>query len=227
MARGWCNASDFGSRHQLWGELSGDADMIRKAIFYPTLITVSIVIAAFCHHYADAQTKAMKAGPAQVDAARLVGADNEPGNWMSYSRNYNEQRFSPLDQINAANAGSLKLAWYYDLDTARGQEATPLVVDGVMYTSTAWSLVKALDAKTGRLLWSYDPKVPREILIKICCDAVNRGVAVWKGKVFVGTLDGRLIARDAADLARDQRALDAQMRDIRHDQTDLRHDYWR
>jgi quinohemoprotein ethanol dehydrogenase len=172
--------------------------MIRKSTFLPTLVTLSIVIAGFSHYYADAQTKAAKAGPAQVDAARLVGADNEPGNWMSYSRNYSEQRFSPLDQINAGNVGNLKLAWYYDLDTSRGQEATPLVVDGVMYASTAWSLVKALDAKTGRLLWSYDPKVPREILIKICCDAVNRGVAVWKGKVFVGTLDGRLIALDGA-----------------------------
>src|SRR5215469_2787741 len=184
--------------HRLRGSYPGDADMIRKSIFYPALVILSIVIAAFCHRYADAQAKVTKAGPAHVDAARLVGADNEPGDWMSYSRSYNEQRFSPLDQINAANAGNLKLAWYYDLDTTRGQEATPLVVDGVMYTSTAWSLVKALDARTGRLLWSYDPKVPREILIKICCDAVNRGVAVWKGKVFVGTLDGRLIALDAA-----------------------------
>src|SRR5215472_6887785 len=97
------------------GSYLGDADMIRKSIFCPTLVTLSIVIAAFCHHYANAQTKAAKAGPAQVDAARLVGADNEPDNWMSYSRNYNEQRFSPLDQINAGNVGSLKLAWYYDL----------------------------------------------------------------------------------------------------------------
>ena len=177
--------------------------MIRKVPFVTTLATLSIVIGTlvigvFPHYYAEAQAKAAKAGPAQVDAARLTGADRDPANWMTYSRNYNEQRFSSLDQINDKNAGKLKLAWYLDLDTARGQEATPLVVDGVMYSSTAWSLVKALDAKTGRLLWSFDPKVPRELLIRICCDAVNRGVAVWKGKVFVGTLDGRLIALDAA-----------------------------
>jgi alcohol dehydrogenase (cytochrome c)/quinohemoprotein ethanol dehydrogenase len=159
---------------------------------------LAIGVCGFWHHRAAAQSsRTHTVGPAQVDAARLNSADNEPGNWMSYSRTYSEQRFSPLDRINASNAGNLRLAWYYDLETSRGQEATPLVVDGVMYVSTAWSMVKALDAKTGRLLWSFDPKVPREILIKICCDAVNRGVAVWKGKVFVGTLDGRLVALDA------------------------------
>ena len=136
-------------------------------------------------------------GPADVDGARLLAADNEPGNWMSYGRTYNEQRFSPLDKINLQNAGQLGLVWSYDLDTARGQEATPIVVDGVMYVSTAWSKVKALDAKTGALLWAYDPKVDGSWGPKACCDVVNRGVAVWKGKVYVGTLDGRLVALDA------------------------------
>jgi quinohemoprotein ethanol dehydrogenase len=139
------------------------------------------------------------AAPAQVNAERLIRADREPGNWMSYGRTYDEQRFSPLDQINAGNAGNLKLAWFFDLETARGQEATPLVVDGVMYVSTAWSIVKAFNAATGQLLWSYDPMVPRQTLIKVCCDAVNRGVALWKGKVYVGTIDGRLVALGAAN----------------------------
>ena len=84
-----------------------------------------------------------------------------------------------------------------DLDTARGQEATPIVVDGVLYVSTAWSMVKAFDAATGKPLWSYDPQVPREKLVDVCCDAVNRGVAVYKGKVFVGTLAGHVVALDA------------------------------
>ncbi|MBV8770768.1 MAG: PQQ-dependent dehydrogenase, methanol/ethanol family [Deltaproteobacteria bacterium] len=172
--------------------------MIRRTIVFATAAALSAIFGTLLLHHAEAQSD-LKAGPAQVDAQRLTAADHEPGNWMSYSRTYSEQRYSPLDQINASNVGNLKLAWYLDLDTSRGQEATPLVVDGVMYVSTAWSMVKALDAKTGRLLWSYDPQVPREILIKICCDAVNRGVAVWKGKVFVGTLDGRLIALNAAN----------------------------
>jgi quinohemoprotein ethanol dehydrogenase len=137
--------------------------------------------------------------PANVDAARITGADQEPGNWMSHGRTYSEQRFSPLKEIDDRNIGGLGLAWFYDLDTDRGQEATPIVVDGVMYFTSAWSKVFALNAATGARLWSYDPKVPPEWSVNACCDVVNRGVAVWKGKVFVGTLDGRLVALDAAN----------------------------
>ncbi|MGB8542702.1 MAG: PQQ-dependent dehydrogenase, methanol/ethanol family [Candidatus Acidiferrales bacterium] len=134
---------------------------------------------------------------ADVDDARLRSADREPGNWMSYGRTYDEQRFSPLKEINDRNIGQLGLAWHYDLDTRRGQEATPVVVDGVMYFTSAWSKVFAMNAATGALLWTYDPKVPPEWGVNACCDVVNRGVAVWRGKVFSGTLDGRLIALDA------------------------------
>ncbi|HEY0938496.1 MAG TPA: PQQ-dependent dehydrogenase, methanol/ethanol family [Steroidobacter sp.] len=136
---------------------------------------------------------------ANVDDARLVGAQSDADNWLSYGRTYSEQRFSPLAQINADNVGQLELAWYHDLDTNRGQEATPIVVDSVLYTSTAWSKVVALDAASGKMLWTYDPQVPGSTAIKACCDVVNRGVAVYRGKVFVGTLDGRLIALDAAN----------------------------
>ena len=133
---------------------------------------------------------------ADVDAARIVKADHDPANWLTYGRTYDEQRFSPLAQISSSNAKRLGLAWFADLDTDRGQQATPLVIDGVMYVSTAWSMVKAYDAGTGKLLWSYDPEVPREIGVKGCCDVVNRGVAAWKGKIYVGTFDGRLDALD-------------------------------
>ncbi|MDH5345769.1 MAG: PQQ-binding-like beta-propeller repeat protein, partial [Gammaproteobacteria bacterium] len=144
------------------------------------------------------EPEAVKPAPAAVDGARLVAADGEPGNWMTHGRTYSEQRYSPLTAINAENVSNLGLAWYFDLDTDRGQEATPIVVDGVMYVSTAWSKVKALDAKTGSLLWEYDPQVPGQTGVVACCDVVNRGVAVWKGRVYVGTLDGRLVALDAA-----------------------------
>jgi alcohol dehydrogenase (cytochrome c)/quinohemoprotein ethanol dehydrogenase len=117
--------------------------------------------------------------------------------WLSYGRDYGEQRFSPLGAINAGNVGQLGLAWSADLDTARGQEATPLLHNGVLYVSTAWSMVKAYDATTGRQLWGYDPEVPRETLVRACCDAVNRGVALFGDKVFVATLDGRLVALNA------------------------------
>jgi quinohemoprotein ethanol dehydrogenase len=136
--------------------------------------------------------------PANMNGARIVAADREPENWMVHGRTYDEQRFSPLKQINDQNVSQLKLAWFFDLDTQRGQEATPLVIDGVMYFTSAWSKVFALNAATGALLWSYDPKVPGVWGINACCDVVNRGVAAWNGTVFIGTLDGRLIALDAA-----------------------------
>src|SRR5215470_15441994 len=145
-----------------------------------------------------AQTSGSGKGIAGVDAAAITNADQTPGNWMTYGRTYTEQRFSPLQQIADKNVSQLGLAWYFDLDTTRGQESTPLVIDGVMYFTTAWSKVVALDAASGTKLWSYDPKVPPAWAVNACCDVVNRGVAAWKGKVFVGTLDGRLIALDAA-----------------------------
>jgi quinohemoprotein ethanol dehydrogenase len=132
-----------------------------------------------------------------VDGARLAAADSEPGSWMSYGRTYSEQRYSPLTQVAQDNVGTLGLAWSYRLDVDRATEATPIVVDGTMYVSSAYSIVTALDPRSGRELWKYDPKVPRDVDRQGCCDAANRGVAVWKGKVYVGAYDGRLIALDA------------------------------
>ena len=136
-------------------------------------------------------------GPAQVNERRIADADSEPGNWLTHGRTYNEDRYSPLDAINTQNVSQLGLAWSYELREPRGAEATPIVVDGVMYVTSAWSIVYALDAATGRELWVYDPQVPRERGASACCDVVNRGVAVWNGKVYFGTLDGRLIALNA------------------------------
>jgi PQQ-dependent dehydrogenase (methanol/ethanol family) len=135
---------------------------------------------------------------AAVDGARLSAADAEPGQWMATGRDYAEQRFSPLAEIDTGNVAELGLAWYGDLAIGRAQESTPLFVDGVLYVTTAWSNVRAFDARTGALRWSYDAKVPGEWGTYACCDVVNRGVAVWNGKVYVGTLDGRLVALDAA-----------------------------
>ena len=106
-------------------------------------------------------------------------------------------RFSKLNQINADNVKKLGLVWSYPLESSRGVEATPVVVDGIMYQTASWSVVHAIDARTGKQLWTFDPKVDREKGYKGCCDVVNRGVALWKGKVFVGAYDGRLIALDA------------------------------
>jgi quinohemoprotein ethanol dehydrogenase len=132
-----------------------------------------------------------------LDTNRILAADNEPHNWLTHGRTYSEQRHSPLAHINAETVGRLGPAWTYELKTARGASATPIVVDGVMFVTSSWSLVYALDAATGRELWVYDPKVDRTSGSKACCDVVNRGVAVYDNKVFVGTIDGRLIALDA------------------------------
>jgi quinohemoprotein ethanol dehydrogenase len=140
---------------------------------------------------------ARAAGPGAVDDARLLRADLEPENWLTHGGTWREQRYSRLDAINTANVARLAPAWYVEFDTSRGQESTPLVVDGVLYVTTAWSKVYALDAASGRQLWYFDPKVPGPAGVPTCCDVNNRGVAVYQGKVFVGTLDGRLIALDA------------------------------
>jgi alcohol dehydrogenase (cytochrome c)/quinohemoprotein ethanol dehydrogenase len=137
---------------------------------------------------------------AAVDGNRLRAADSpaNAGQWMSYGRDYSEQRFSPLKQINAGNVGRLGLAWYADLAEHGGSyETTPVVVDGEVFVTAPWSKVYAFDGKTGRQLWKYDPKVPGEWAVKLCCGIVNRGVAVWNGKVIWGTLDGRLVAVEA------------------------------
>lgn len=134
---------------------------------------------------------------ADIDGVKVQAADSDADDWMAHGRTYSEQRFSPLDKINATNVKDLGLTWSYDTSTIRGLEASPIVKDGVMFATGSWSVVYALDAKTGEQLWVYDPEVPREWGRKPCCDVVNRGVAVWKGRVYVGTLDGRLVALDA------------------------------
>jgi len=120
----------------------------------------------------------------------------EPGQWLSTGRTWDEQRFSPMDQINAGNAAQLGLAWYADLATDRGQEATPLVVGRVLYNTEPWNITTAYDATTGRVLWRHDPKVPLRFGRMACCDIVTRGLAAWQNTIILATLDGRLIGLD-------------------------------
>jgi len=117
------------------------------------LLPIFALLLAGCSH---------RTTPASVDAARILHADRDPGNWLTHGRTYSEQRFSPLHQIDDKNVNRLGLAWIHNLDTHRGQEATPLVIDGVIYFTTAWSKVLALNAASGASLWIYDPQVNRE-----------------------------------------------------------------
>ena len=140
----------------------------------------------------------IKAATSKVDGAAIQANGRTTKDWLSYGLDYSEARFSRLTQIRDGNVKGLGLAWSYNLESTRGVEATPLIVDGIMFITASWSIVHAIDARTGKRLWVYDPKVDREKGYKGCCDVVNRGVAVYKGKVYVGVYDGRLVALDAA-----------------------------
>ncbi|PRD39779.1 UNVERIFIED_CONTAM: qheDH [Trichonephila clavipes] len=133
----------------------------------------------------------------QVDGNFITRNTATSQSWPTIGLDYAETRFSQLKQINTDNVSKLGLVWSYDLQSKRGVEATPLVVDGVMYVTASWSIVHAIDVRTGKRLWTYDPEVPRTVAVNGCCDVVNRGVAVHKGKVYVASFDGRLIAINA------------------------------
>ena len=135
---------------------------------------------------------------ADVDAARLANAAGDPNNWMTHGRTYAEERYSPLDQINESNIDQFGLAWYWEGGSTMGTEATPLVVDGVLYSTSTWNLLHAINAATGEEIWTYDPGLDRDWIRYTCCGTANRGAAVWEGRVYFGTIDGRLVAVDAA-----------------------------
>jgi quinohemoprotein ethanol dehydrogenase len=173
---------------------------IHRAAAIPALALGGLALLA-CGRTGDkaVSTQAGRASaPAQVDDSRIASAASEPQNWLVHGGNQQAHRFSGLDQITPQNIGQLKPAWSMDFDTTRGQEATPIVVDGVIYVTTAWSKVYAVDARTGKALWQYDPQVPGPAAAKNCCDVVSRGAAVYRGRVYVATYDGRLVALDAA-----------------------------
>jgi quinohemoprotein ethanol dehydrogenase len=166
----------------------------RAAPLSVALLAASLMTARAEDAFVAAHIAATKA----LDGNAIQANTTTTKDWPSYGLDYAETRFSKLNQIDDKNVGSLGLAWSYNLESSRGVEATPLVVDGIMYVTASWSVVHAIDVSTGQKLWIYDPKVPSEIGYKGCCDMVNRGVALWKGKVYVGSYDGRLIALDAA-----------------------------
>jgi PQQ-dependent dehydrogenase (methanol/ethanol family) len=171
---------------------------MKKSTFARTLLSLlacSFTVILGC---GSNETPQPTAAITTIDDARLRSADDDAANWLMYGRTHDGHRFSPLQQINAETVADLGLAWSLELDTTRGLESTPLVYDGVIYTTSSWSIVYAIDARTGQLLWTYDPEVPRaRVAFFVCCDVVNRGVALYRDKVYFGTIDGRLIALDA------------------------------
>ena len=153
--------------------------------------------AALAQSPAKGSPEHIKAVTSAVDGASIKANTATSNDWPTIGLDYAETRFSKLNKINADNVKTLGLVWSYPLESSRGVEATPVVVDGIMYQTASWSVVHAIDARTGKQLWTFDPKVDREKGYKGCCDVVNRGVALWKGKVYFGAYDGRLFALDA------------------------------
>ena len=147
------------------------------------------------------QPQARRVGDAELRVAGTTGEE-----WLTYGLDPGEKRYSPLTQIDASNVARLTQAWSFDIPGGNSnppgggnQEATPLISNGVLYSITTWSVVYAVDARTGKQLWKWDPEVNRPaVQTKICCGVVSRGVALYEGKVIAPIIDGRLVALDAA-----------------------------
>ena len=165
-------------------------------VFKNHKIIIRIAAIVFCITFYPLNSLVL-ASDFDITQNRVIESTDHPDQWLVHGRTYSEQRYSPLNQINTETVKNLGIAWIFETDTNRGHEATPIVVDDIMFSTSAWSIVYANDAQTGEMIWKYDPKVPKEKAYFVCCDVVNRGVAVWQGKVFLGTIDGRLIALDA------------------------------
>lgn len=162
------------------------------------LASLALTATAMAQAPAKGSAAHITAAVSKVNAAFMKSNAQQTPDWPSYGLDYAETRHSKLNQISTSNVKELGLVWSYNLESKRGVESTPLVVDGIMYVTASWSVVHAVDVRTGQRIWSYDPKVSREAGYKGCCDVVNRGVALHEGKVFVASYDGRLIALDAA-----------------------------
>src|ERR1700735_1339925 len=182
---------------------SRPAHMAAVGLSFATGVTTAVFLAACGNKAAapapQASAPQSSAPAAQVDLARLQNVDKEPGAWLTTGRDAGKTHYSPLDQINRQTAARLGFAWELKTGTNRGMEATPIVVDGVMYTSGVAGRVYALDAATGRLLWQFEPPLKLKNARGSCCDIVNRGVALWKGTVYVASFEGILYALDARD----------------------------
>ena len=147
----------------------------------------------------EPSTQKQTQAPGHITQSRLLNIESEPGSWLTGGRDYQQSYYSPLTQINKNNVEQLGFAWEYPIDTSSGFEATPIVVDGRLYSSGPKGAVYALDAKTGAELWHFQPKIDEDVLRNACCGIVNRGVAVWQGRVYVGSVDGHLYALNASD----------------------------
>jgi quinohemoprotein ethanol dehydrogenase len=166
---------------------------IQRPWAWSLLVTAVISIA-----YGQGQMKPGDLKPGNVTEARVLGEASSGDNWMVNGGNFGSQHFSPLKQISDKNVAKLGLAWSLDIDSPMGMATEPLVIDGTIYVTASLDRVLAVDAASGKVLWSFDPHVRLSVMRNSWAARTNRGVAVWEGKVFLGTGDCRMIALDAA-----------------------------
>ncbi|MDR2215363.1 MAG: PQQ-dependent dehydrogenase, methanol/ethanol family [Nevskiaceae bacterium] len=159
------------------------------------MMTMALLAACSRTESVDVTATLMRSG--LLDRERLLAVADEPGSWLTTGRDFGETYYSPLTAINESNVSRLGFAWQLETGTGRGMEATPLVMDGVMIVSGVAGRVYAMNAATGAMLWQFEPQVNGKAFRGACCDMVNRGVAVWQGKVYVAALDGILYALNA------------------------------
>jgi len=175
---------------------------MKNILTYICFISILGIICWQCQtaepQYEKGTTEHIKTVTSKVDDALLVAQETQHGDWLTYGRNYKEDRYSMLDQINKETVKDLGLAWALEVGTKRGIQSTPIVVDGIMFATGPWSVLWAIDARKGEKIWEYDPEVNRDRAIEYCCGVINRGPAIYKGSIIWGTLDGRLVSVDAA-----------------------------
>ena len=173
----------------------------RTAALVVSIGALGISVAIDAQQRGAASAVSTVAADVTRDVLRRAGtaSDALPGSWLSYGRDQSETRYSTLEQIDSTNAHRLGLAWSYVMGAGgSNQEGTPLVWNNTLYGITAWSVVFALDARTGSEIWRWDPQVNQPVVRPaICCGIVNRGVALYNGMIITPSIDGRLFALDA------------------------------
>ncbi len=168
----------------------------KLAALIPVLIIVLFLMSCDIKPTFQQKMPGKKLG--HITNSRLISVGNEPEVWLTGGRDYHQSYFSPLNSINDKNITKVGYAWSYDIDTTHGFEATPIVVDGIMFSSGPTGTVYAIEATTGEEIWSFTPSIDENVLRKVCCGIVNRGIAVWQNKIFVASIDGYLYALDAS-----------------------------
>ena len=134
--------------------------------------------------------------PNYVTDDMLLNADKDASNWLLYGRDYQTTRYSPLATVNKGNIKNLKAAWNLSFGVLDGQDSQAVVVNGTVYVTSSYNKVWSVDGATGKVNWKYERELPGDVFPKLCCDVVNRGVAVYKNKVYLATLDAHIVALD-------------------------------